>query len=1044
MAKGGAAAAPAVVCTDAGTVRLMLGEQPAAGLFVLYRVAPAKPEGAQSWIETVAPKVPPPPFTLGFVDGQGFLVKVVSDNNPWHDLGPQLAELEAAAVKGATKGKGKTKKGAKALSRSCESEKLHADVEYEIVLVAHPSLRIAKAALEYLNSGKATGPYPFPRRSEMPLRTKLTLVEDKGSHQLTLAVESLAGGKKPQTLFWPKGSARYDGWVLYRLMPYDHLAAVKQQVARLCEDLAALRYPSSLNADDPFPGPGQGQPGFAVHTAAIVHTFQKAMAGARAFQLAPASGPNGALAKAALPAGWRTLAPRPSWQWLCGQPIADLKKAYSFTAEQVHPGVVDARTGDAIAGFIKDKLRHPGAVLIDFSARMSSQGDWRSWGRAELVFSFEMLRVLLARFGVPYGAAFNHTYRPIASPGGTGRAECSNHKLGVAVDLAIQGAAGGKASIQDHGHPAECFPVRYEAVYGDPALPPLDKLQEAMAKATQARIQAEADVTAASAAVATAQASGQRKELSTAQKQQKAAGKALKNAEKKEEQAAAILERKHAIGETKADQNLSWVICAHSYWDIFAAGKTAEQIGGELATCLGKPAEPEAPWDVEREYRNLLLSGFPSAPVGYAAELVGKFVGKLRAVCEALTAMEPMDFRKQLFRKTVRQFQYNCFERDGGDEGPEIAADSDEAWRTPYVDASKRVRAFHDAISKYKRESVRSFVNLSRLANECDLWGISAVRGNAKTKGSFRNPMADPDIPVKPPARLTYTVDAKSFPALASLLADLKAAGPEAPDHQIDLKLPDGTDVSTTSDELDIDFLIAWAEEMGKKQEHRIGKPEPPKDGKKGEKPPPPAISWSGTDAVVLGHPGAGQEANAFCTHFSDERFKLVTVGSALSSSFSSGEAMTGSEISDALQRYWKVSKPQIVQPETKKGSTKKSPADYSVTIRPIVQAKDKVDIALTSGTQITLPAHGVPAPLEWWHYEQGLRGTQSYGQNAEDLGYSLEFLVAEKAPPVADTAPEVGGFGFPAKRMGNKRTLRKVQTNVSVGEDSEEGESDE
>jgi len=153
---------------------------------------------------------------------------------------------------------------------------------------------------------------------------------------------------------------------------------------------------------------------------------------------------------------------------------------------------------------------------------------------------------------------------------------------------------------------------------------------------------------------------------------------------------------------------------------------------------------------------------------------------------------------------------------------------------------------------------------------------------------------------------------------------------------------------------------------------------------------------------------------------------------------------MTGAEISDALQRYWKVSKPQLAQPQTKKGSTKKSPADYSVTIRPIVQAKDKVEIVVETGIQVTLPAHGVPAPLEWWHYEQGLRGTQTYGQNAEDLGYSLEFLVAEKAPPVADVAPEVGGFGFPAKKMGNKRTLRKVRTDVAVGDDSEEGESDD
>ena len=99
MAKGGGASAgPAVICTDAGTVRVMLGEQPAAGLFVLYRVAPPKADGAQSSTQTGAPNLPPAAFTLCFVDGQGFLQKVVSDNNPWHDIAPQLARRFAASA----------------------------------------------------------------------------------------------------------------------------------------------------------------------------------------------------------------------------------------------------------------------------------------------------------------------------------------------------------------------------------------------------------------------------------------------------------------------------------------------------------------------------------------------------------------------------------------------------------------------------------------------------------------------------------------------------------------------------------------------------------------------------------------------------------------------------------------------------------------------------------------------------------------------------------------------------------------------------------
>jgi hypothetical protein len=1027
-----------VYCSDASTVQVLLGDQPAAGLFVLFRVAPPAADAThtQAKILSIVGANAAGPFTLCFVDGQGFLQKVVSDENPWHDIAPQLPELEAAAAASAKKsGKGKTKKTTKALPRSCESEKLHADVDYELAFVAHPSLKVAKAAKTFLETGEATPPYVFPKdKTSMLVRGKLKLVKADGTQQLTLPIEELAGGKKLPELFWPKGSARYDGWVLYRLMPYDHLDEVRKQVMKLCEDLGSLRFPSSTGQRSPYPGAGDGESQLGVNIAAIVARLEQDVVDGRGVELAKAVGASEALPKSALPAGWRSLSPRPSWNWLCGS-VVDLKdKSWAFSKEQAHPGVVDAHVGDAIAGMIGDKLRHPGAILIEISNRMD-KGD-PLWGRPELVFSIEMLRVLLTRLGVPYGASMTHTFRAIQAKGGTGRAECSNHKLGLAVDFAICSASGGKADIQDHGHPAEYFPVRYEAVYSGPSLEALQKRRDDAAKT---RLQAETNVTTIKTELGTtaaglaglqgAQAAAQRKQIADLTKQQHAAEKKLAHAEKDEADADGAVNRRTKNAETKADQTLSWVICAHSRWDIFGADQKPETIAAELAKRLGKPDKDDEAWDAENEYENVLLSGFPSQPTGIAADLVKEYLGKMRAVCKTLTAMEPLEFRHQLFRKTVRQFLYNPFERDGGDEGPEIAADADNG-RTAIVNVTARTESLH-YFEKHVGPSIHSFVNFSRLANECDLWGITAQPGNPTTKGSFRNPMADPAITVKPPARVTYEINKQTFSPIAALLEALKSAGNEAPDGQIDVTSPDGTTVSMKASEMDIDFVVAWAEEMGRGLKDRIKPPDP------GQKWPQPVISWDGYDAIILGHPEALKEVTAFFEERGSKTFRVVSAGTDTSSAFASGKDMTGGAILGAFEDY--IDKLKLRQSSIKPGqpSTKKSSADYSITVRPLFQ--ETSEPLLPYGATITMPAHGVPAPLEWWHYEQGLRARETYSKNVEDLGFSQDWLVADKSPPAGDVAPEVGGFGYPAKKMENKRTLHRVTTAGSAENAAEE-----
>jgi hypothetical protein len=297
--------------------------------------------------------------------------------------------------------------------------------------------------------------------------------------------------------------------------------------------------------------------------------------------------------------------------------------------------------------------------------------------------------------------------------------------------------------------------------------------------------------------------------------------------------------------------------------------------------------------------------------------------------------------------------------------------------------------------------------------------------------------MTDPAITVKPPARVTYEINKQTFSPIAGLLEALKNAGAEAPDDQIDLAYPDGTKASLKASEMDIDFAVAWAEEMVKEQKDRIGKPKP------GEKWPPPVVGWDGPDAVILGHPQATKEVNALLKDRGSKTFRIVSAGKDASTAFESGKDMMGDAFLDAFAKYIKALKDRQDSAKPGMPSTKKSIMEYSVTIRPLF--REKGDPLLPYGATINLPAHGVPAPLEWWHYEQGLRARDTYGKNVEDLGFAQYWLVTEKSPPAGDVAPEVGGFGYPAKKMENKRTLHRVTTAGAVeGAAEEQGAENE
>jgi hypothetical protein len=69
---------------------------------------------------------------------------------------------------------------------------------------------------------------------------------------------------------------------------------------------------------------------------------------------------------------------------------------------------------------------------------------------------------------------------------------------------------------------------------------------------------------------------------------------------------------------------------------------------------------------------------------------------------------------------------------------------------------------------------------------------------------------------------------------------------------------------------------------------------------------------------------------------------------------------------------------------------------------------------------------------------------SQQHGESSEQLGFAVAVLGAGKPPPAADVSPETGGFGYPKKKLDNKRKLHKVTTGGPAADDSGDDDSDE
>lgn len=160
--------------------------------------------------------LPPDPsdrFVAGFVDDDGYLVPVHVGSNPWLDATTR---------------------------RDPDAYKLGLGEEYQACLLRHPDPALARAVARHLN-GEATAADAKYGIAGWGALLRDVKVENKATESGDQYVIVLS---EDPSHFVPAGPARYGGWALYLDMPHAMCAGVPDQIERLHEDLARLRYPT--------------------------------------------------------------------------------------------------------------------------------------------------------------------------------------------------------------------------------------------------------------------------------------------------------------------------------------------------------------------------------------------------------------------------------------------------------------------------------------------------------------------------------------------------------------------------------------------------------------------------------------------------------------------------------------------------------------------------------------------------------------------------------------------------------------------------------
>jgi hypothetical protein len=379
------------------------------GLFVIFR------KHEDVWLKKLKEALGPldPPFQLGVVGESGYLA-------------PPGLPAEGAGGSAAVSGTAPALLPAWA-DLVPDTHRLAPQQPYQVYLIHHPSLAVAREALERINAGKEKVEPQILRTNDQAM---LQVPEDPKS-------------------FFPAGPSFYKGWRLFRSMPAERCEPCITQVRRLQAHLGALRYMigssnfpylPDFGADaDKSGGDNDGK--FDVRMMNAVASFQTdVLAGTPPFKV-KAPLPHEALVKAGHePQDVATLKARQgalagveeSWAYLMGGPTAP-----PAPRPAAADGVVDEGTAKALEAWLDGGLRKPGAFLVHIA---DPRGWNRMWLRPEAARSWFLWNELTKALGFAEGICVNHTFRSAQvdiGHAGYGRSARSIHKTGLAMDLGL-------------------------------------------------------------------------------------------------------------------------------------------------------------------------------------------------------------------------------------------------------------------------------------------------------------------------------------------------------------------------------------------------------------------------------------------------------------------------------------------------------------------------------------------------------------------------------------------------------------------------------
>ena len=1010
-------------------VSVLLGDKPAAGLFVLKAPA-ANPVPVASGTEGAAPAQESPQsgqqppageaaeFVLLFVDGEGYLQTVQAETNPWYSIASQLEEK---------------RKGRAAKSKQSEAAKLAVGQKYRLYLVAHPDVRVARRLQAYLNAKLKTPqeseskdaasevPWPDPAKA-VELMAEVVAAKDargKSVHKVDLpdAAEK----------YWPGCPGHYEGWLLFRDMPYAHLEAVKKQVQQLVVDLAALRYPATDDGGIAYPvAPEQYvSRAYGLNLLAAVHQFQLDVAARRAFQVAAWARQGAELdAKTGSYAqllgdvvelvpekpAEMVLAAAQQVEGLVGsaQPAAKpaeatvgVKEETLFTLEAIVPGAADPSTAAAIGEWKERRLRRAGAVVVEYARHAKGRATSM---RPELAFAFAAWDELAVALGCPYGVRAGHTFRELDAPGGEGRAQFSNHKLGLAVDVTFsldESYGRGLARRLE-----DVFPVMYEANWvpakswasrdergaRDKAARDLTAVREQLAKQKASLSTRMAEhrglalkllvMPAGKRAKMQAELARKEAELEALRRKVGELEEKLKESESKAAESEQALEREEErIKLAKSDYLLRWRVYGHSSLPVFSL--SAEALAEKLAGRFGvqrhtHPAVTrrgeELP--IVTGYRARLHQWFPPSNNPERTPRVEALIRDAvtdfeKAVAHLLRCARGDALRDGFFRKEIWPFQYDPWEADGGTTSKTpLSAGEDTRRLSP--------RLFGDA------SEISCWVNLTRLAHLVGLWRIGARRSEFKLYPE--NPDADSKkllVPIRVDARLGPVGKGtkRTFPRqvlLAAIAEQIELACTKRPSFEILVKPAKGGEVKAYQRaDFDLALMKSWP------PDHTML---------------PKGVTVEGLDLVVAlsaDREVLNAQQQLFMQLLQEVRFRLESIGERIKSDVQLGDILIGGNFADNTL-------PNATMKSDASSARLKSSTAWSFQLRPILIG-DGCDLWQAS---ISLPRSGGPRALEWWHYEHKSLTNASWPELAAELGYSEEILKASEAPPSTQ-----GGF---------------------------------